>query len=332
MKRKIKIFCCLSIIVMFSLCLVSCKKKTTPTESFPQIVSGLKSYKMVGKLETNFPSGTKESVITTYYKSPGFYRVEIQNPNAVETQVMIKNDQGVFVLIPSVNKTFKVNTVWPTNNSYPYLLQSLSNDIVSDESINMTEDTKEITLKAKLYNASDNLTQKITFGEDNMPKEVVIYDSNKNVIMKYTVNQLETNISLDDGLFVANQTLETLYTYYQENPVEYDRYVTYPTYYPEGTSLKEETVTGSGDERVVIMKFSGECSYTIIEEYITDTKASKVEYMSSDVMVIGGVFGFVGTNNVEFYENGIEYTIASNDVSILEMIKTLDSLRTTDIK
>ena len=32
MKRKIKIFCCLSIIVMFSLCLVSCKKNTTPTE------------------------------------------------------------------------------------------------------------------------------------------------------------------------------------------------------------------------------------------------------------------------------------------------------------
>ncbi len=331
MKRKIKIFCQLFILMLLCLSISACKQDDAPAESFPKIVSELKSYKMVGKLETNFPSGTKESIITTYYKAPNLYRVEIQNPNANETQIMIRNEKGVFVLIPSINKTFKVNTTWPGNNSYPYLLQSLSNDIVSDENIEFSNNNNTLGIKAKLFN-NKNLTQKITFNDANMPTEVIIYDSNENVIMKYLVTSLDTNLDIDDSNFVASETLETLFTYYQENPIDYERYVTYPTYYPEGTSLEAETISGTSTDRLAIMKFSGTYNYTIVQEFISDIESAKVEYVNGDVMVFGGVFNFINENHIEFYENGIEYTIASNDVEVLEMIKTLESLRTTDIK
>ena len=172
MKRKILKVCFIISILLVSLCISSCKKNNPVEESFPEIVNNLTSYKLTGKLESNFPSGTKECNITTYYNAPNMYRVELQNPNTVETQIIIKNDNGVFVLVPSINKTFKVNSSWPSTSSYPYLLQSLSQDIISDTNMVTKKEGNNtvLELKARLHHSDINTSQKIIFGENKMPK------------------------------------------------------------------------------------------------------------------------------------------------------------------
>lgn len=47
---------------------------------------------------------------------------------------------------------------------------------------------------------------------------------------------------------------------------------------------------------------------------------------------MGGAFAFINENNICFYTDGIQYTIASNEVEVMEMIKMGESLKTTDIK
>ena len=44
------------------------------------------------------------------------------------------------------------------------------------------------------------------------------------------------------------------------------------------------------------------------------------------------MFIIVDTNNVTFYNEGIQYTIASNNLELIEMIKMANSFKTTDIK
>lgn len=333
MKKICKIIC-LNVLILLCLGCVSCKKNKPVETTFPEIVNGLTSYKLVGRLESNFPSGTKECEITTYYKSPNNYRVEIQNPNNNETQIMVKNSSGVYVLIPSINKTFKVNSNWPGNTSYPYLLQSLRNDIVSDENLRTTTEGKDtiIELKAKLFNQDEQTTQKIIFGENKLPKEVLFYDSNQNLLTRFVVKSLEQNITIDDDQFNATESLETLASYFDKNPIEFERLVSYPTYYPEGTSLKEETVTGTKDNKLAIMKFTGTSNFTIVEQFVNKATVATTEHINGDLYIMGGVFTFVGDNHIEFYENGVQYTIASNQVTQLEMIKMADSLRSGDNK
>ena len=145
--RKNRKIIILIMLLMISL-LTSCKKNVNIVESFPEKITNLNSYKIVGKLETMFPTGTKECEVTAYYQKPDLFRVEIKNPNVEELQVIIKNVEGVFVIVPSINKTFKVNGTWPINSSYPYLLQSLSKDILSDDAKEITKD--ETVTKYKL--------------------------------------------------------------------------------------------------------------------------------------------------------------------------------------
>jgi sporulation protein ydcC len=311
-----------------------CKKKKPVESSFPEIVNKLTTYKLVGRLESTFPSGTKECQITTYYRSPGEYRVEIQNPNVNETQIMVKNTTGVFVIIPSINKTFKVNSNWPSNMSYPYLLQSLSNDIVGDTNLTTTKEGNNtiVELKAKLFNEDESTTQKIIFDENNLPKEVLTYDKNKNLLTRFVVQTIDQNPSLNDELFSATETLETLNVVYQENPLTFERMISYPTYYSEGTSLKEENITGDANNKLAVMTFSGTTHFTIVQKFVNYSKEAKYEYVNGDIYIMGGVFTFVNGNNIQFYENGVEYTIASNTIECMEMIKMAESLRTTDGK
>ena len=334
MKRKILKVCFIISILLVSLCISSCKKNNPVEESFPEIVNNLTSYKLTGKLESNFPSGTKECNITTYYNAPNMYRVELQNPNTVETQIIIKNDNGVFVLVPSINKTFKVNSSWPSTSSYPYLLQSLSQDIISDTNMVTKKEGNNtvLELKARLHHSDINTSQKIIFGENKMPKEVLTYDQNLNLLNRFVINSIEQNLSLDKSLFVENESMDVLFEYFKENPMEYDRLVSYPTYYPEQTSLVEESITGDSKNRVAIMKFSGSTHYTIVQKFINCLEENVSEYVNGDIYVMGGVCAFISENNIVFYSDGIQYQLASNTVDTLEMIKMGDSLTNNDIK
>ena len=332
--RKNRKIIILIMLLMISL-LTSCKKNVNIVESFPEKITNLNSYKIVGKLETMFPTGTKDCEVTAYYQKPDLFRVEIKNPNVEELQVIIKNAEGVFVIVPSINKTFKVNGSWPINSSYPYLLHSLSKDIVNDTELitdnNGTQTTLE--LKAKVFNNANLTKQKIIFdNETKLPTEVLMYDEQDNLFSRFVFNLIEENPKLENDLFVVNTTINTIRLNYESLPIEYERIITYPTYFKEGTSKTSEVITGGPEDKQVVMVYSGTTNLTIIEKYVNDVETVKTEYLQGDIYIMGGTVGIITDNILKFYDNGIEYTIASSSLDMYEIIKTAQSLRVTDEK
>lgn len=333
-KRVIKsLLVCFLMLLTFTT--ISCKKNQDKVASFPEIVNDLKSYKLTGTFESNFPSGTKLSNVTVYYKNPDLYRVELVLPNSLEKQVILKNSEGVYVLIPSLNKNFKVSSNWPLTTSYPYLLQSLSKDFIADEE-KQVEKTDEFTtykLKVKLFDNVQDMYQKITFdNKTGLPTEVCVYKNDETLISHFKVNSLEVDIDVKDELFENNKTMETLKEVMTEEALDFDRAMSYPTYCPTGLILKEEVKTGSGDDQRVILTYAGSSFITIIEKFITPYETIKTEYIDGDIYVLGGVAAIVNNESIKFYEAGIEYTIASSNTDKLELVWIGDSLRLTNEK
>lgn len=333
-KRVIKsLLVCFLMLLTFTT--ISCKKNQDKVASFPEIVNDLKSYKLTGTLESNFPSGTKLSNVTVYYKNPDLYRVELVLPNSLEKQVILKNTEGVYVLIPSLNKNFKVSSNWPLTTSYPYLLQSLSKDFIADEE-KQVEKTDEFTtykLKVKLFDNVQDMYQKITFdNKTGLPTEVCVYKNDETLISHFKVNSLEVDIDVKDELFENNKTMETLKEVMTEEALDFDRAMSYPTYCPTGLILKEEVKTGSGNDQRVILTYAGSSFITIIEKFITPYETIKTEYIDGDIYILGGVAAIVNNESIKFYEAGIEYTIASSNTDKLELVWIGDSLRLTNEK
>lgn len=334
MKTKIKIGVLL--LIFFNVFMISsCKKVVEPEKSFPEMVSEMSSYKLEGKLESMFPSGTKECEVVVYYKEPNLFRVELTNAGNNEPQVMIKNEQGIYVLLPTVNKIFKVDSSWPDNSSYPYILQSLSKDIISDENlITLKEDsTTTLEFNAKMFDNAVVTKQKVIFDNTTaLPKEVLIYDDLDSLIVRFVVDKIEVDAKIDNELFKVNDAMSALRVSYTEDPLSFDRLITYPTYYPSGSSLIAENVVGDVNQKTAFMKFGGDTPFTVIEQYVHSTDDTKTTYVSGNIYIMGGAICVAANNTIFFYDAGIEYTLASNHLDYVTLIKVGESLRTANIK
>lgn len=326
--KTVKTILIMLVICLGTLSLTSCKRGKRVVKDFPTAVSSLESYKVTGKLYSMFPTGTKECLITVYYKEPDYYRVEVDNAALSDKQIVLKNQDGVQILVPSVNKTFKVKSSWPLNSSYPYLLQSLSKDLLSDENpiIVQEDETSTVEIKAKVFENAAPSTQKIVFdNKTGYPKEVFVYDENHNLLTRFVYENIELNKEIEDKMFNVEHTLTSMREYYQDIVETYVRAITYPTYYPEGVKLKEELIKGT-DIKTAIMKYEGESSFTIIEQYLMDSETVVTSYVDGDIYIMGGIVALVNNNTISFGEQGVEYTIASTTMNIIEMIKMGDSL------
>ena len=98
----------------------------------------------------------------------------------------------------------------------------------------------------------------------------------------------------------------------------------YPMYLPSGTYLSsEETVSKTDGERI-ILTFSGETPFIMVQETVNLDK--EVMSVSGDPEFITDTVGAISDNSIEFISNGIEYYISSETMSSNEMMQVAESL------
>lgn len=324
MRKKITT---LLIILLCAFLLISCKKKEErKMNDFIKTVEKLNSYTLEGTLKSFYPSGEKESKIVVNYLKPNYYYVEITNPENNETQVIIKNNDGTYIGIPAINKTFKIKTNWPLNSSYPYILETLVNDLKKSEDLTKKFENKKTILetKVKIFDNNSSEKEKIIINSDGILEEVLIYDQDGNLINNFKVISFKKNPKLESKDFDVKEIIETIQTGLFDQ--KYERTITYPSYFPEGSYLVDELIKRDSDNTYAILKYGGSSSYTIVEEYLSKTDAIVTSEHEGKILVFNAIPVMVAANYILFVDNGIEYKIASDKVSVFEMIKMADSL------
>lgn len=325
----------LVILILSIFLLSSCKENQIVEKKFPEIVNELESYKLEATLETYFENGSKECNVLVYFQKPNNYRVELTNNNINEKQIMIKNDKGVFIILPSINKTFKITSDWPENTQQPYLLHSLAKDILNSKDLitNAEGGNTTLELKTKLFDNVEPVKEKIVFDhKTKLPKDIYIYRSNNDLFNHVAIKNIEKNPKLNSELFIVDNTITSARLDYIDSPIEFDRSITYPTFCPVNTKLAQEIILGDDTNKKAVMKFTGDSSFTLIECYTEETESLKSEYFSGDIYTMAGSFALVANNTIKFYSNGVEYTIASNNIDLEDLIMIGESLEYSNIK
>src|SRR5690625_3446872 len=155
----------------------------------------LDGYKVEAEMTMKTGQDERSYDVHVWYKrgEEDFYRVGLESDNEVNGQVILKNDEGVFVLTPALNKSFKFQTDWPENSSQPYLYQSLVNDVMSDKDAAFTaSETHYVFLTKTNYQNNMNLPyQEVYFDKKSYtPTGVKIMDKDKNVLIEVTFNKI----------------------------------------------------------------------------------------------------------------------------------------------
>lgn len=313
-------------LIMFSCIFLLCGCKRVNEDSIKKDLTNnlnkIKGYHMTGKLEVyNGDNTFKYDVTSSKYKNN--YKVSLINRNNKHEQIIIRNNDAVYVLNPSLNKSYKFQSNWPENSSQIYFLESITSDITNDKNMKILDNKKGYVLECKLaFTNNKNLFKEKIYLDSNLDlKKVEVFDENKNLQMLFVVKELDKKAVFNDDFFNPNENMNT--SEIEETMNEIDDTI-YPMYLPSGTYLSnEENVSLENGERV-ILTFAGETPFIMVQETVGLDKEEMS--VSGDPEFIVDTVGAISDNSIEFISNGISYFISSESMNSHEMMQVAESL------
>ncbi|KAB8137956.1 outer membrane lipoprotein carrier protein LolA [Gracilibacillus oryzae] len=272
--------------------------------------------------------------IEVAHKKKDFYRVLLKNEqDEGNSQIILRNEEGVFVLTPALNKSFKFQSEWPANNSQPYLFQSLIKDVVDDGEAVFTQTENYYVFETKTsYESNSNLPyQKIYFDKKNFtPVRVEVMDHDKNTLVEVDYASFEIDPELPEDTFsmeknMTSSVLGVPVMAQEELPQELT------IYYPAnslGAELVEEDQMDTENGKRVMLSYEGERDFTLIQELVTSYPAStqSPELVNGEPADLGFTVGAMSEASLEWQYNGINYYLASDQLTKQELIDVATSV------
>ena len=100
--------------------------------------------------------------------------------------------------------------------------------------------------------------------------------------------------------------------------------IVYPMYVPVDTQLYGQDIVETSNGERVILTFTGESAFTVVQETLNDSKATN--YIYGDPYLILDTVGSITDYSVSWISNGIEYSVMSDTMDIDELISVAQSI------
>ena len=200
-------------IILFICCLLitGCSGTKNIKKNFVNRVDGANSYKLNGTLSINNNDDVYNYSVEVGYKKDDYYKVTLKNKANNHVQIILKTDDGVYVLTPSLNKSFKFQSDWPYNNSQIYLLDAISSDIKNDKDSEISKKDNKYFLMTKV-NYSNNsrlIKQKLEFDEEFNLSKVIVYDKDGIEVMTMKFDKIKLNCKFSKEYFDVDSIIDS---------------------------------------------------------------------------------------------------------------------------
>lgn len=375
----------LTIAIIATLCLTGCSslKDKDIKDSFLKDVEGLKSYYMEGTLKLTNNDDTYEYDVKVSFKKDNNYKVSLTNKANKYEQIILKNNDGVYVITPSLNKSFKFQSDWPDNNSQSYLLDSVARDLKNDSAYKFTQKDKDyiFTTKTNYPNNPKYVKQNITIDKNNKLKKVEVQDENDVTYVEFTPSKIDNKAKFKDNEFsleeitknFKNNEIQSKQNNQNErdnkNTEQKDKQTTdnknieqtkeqkqvdqdeeqttdnqnkennaettskidesvFPLYLPSNTTLSDKEVISTTNGERVIMTFSGDNPFVLVQETIKPSANLEIIPTYGEPFMLVDTVGSLTDTSYTWTSNGVEYYIVSDQMKQNELLEVAKSINT----
>lgn len=295
-------------------------------------INETESYHLEGVLEIiNNENSYLYDVDVSYLKENNF-KVSLKNQTNNHEQIILRNEEGVYVLTPSLNKSFKFQSEWPYNNSQSYLLQNIINDINNDNEhqIEQTEEGYIITTKTNYSNNKELTKQKIYIDNNKNINKVEVFDDNDIIKIKMTINNIDYNPNYNNNNFKIENNI-TVSSEQTEKQVSKLEDIIYPMYIPNNTYLSSQDKVSKENGERIIMTFAGDHPFMLIQETL-DISDSSITSVKGEPYQLYDTIGIIDETSITWMDNNAEYYLVSNSLDQDQLISVANSLTTTAIQ
>ena len=174
-------------------------------------INKLDSYTLNGNLTVKNSNNSYNYSVSVSYMAKDKFRVSLINTANNHEQVILRNDEAVFVLTPSLNKSFKFQSDWPYNNSQVYLLGSIIDDLNNDSNVTKEEkDSMYVFTSTVNYPNNPNLVkQRVTVDKDLKVTKVEVLNANDEAEMTFDITNIDYGPTFDESYFEVHSIINT---------------------------------------------------------------------------------------------------------------------------
>ncbi len=317
-------------LLLVSVCILLCGcgsyEEKDAVKDFKNLLDNNKSYYLEGNM--SIISGDKNYTydVNVSYMQGSYYKVGLLNTDNSHEQIILKNDEGVYVITPDLNKSFKFQSDWPNNSSQAYILESIFNDIEKDSNRSFIEkDGKYIINSSVNYpNNSNFKTQKVTFNKKMEPEKVEILSENGTTGITMNFTKIEWSKKFDKNYFSLNSNIKEDCCSETKETVNIED-VIYPMYIPVGTKFQNQEVVKSDNSERVILTFEGEKPFILVEEASNASKEFEVTSATGDLVFYETILGALTDTSVSWSKDGRDYYIIGQNLSNEELLQIASS-------
>ena len=208
MKKKL-----LFLIMIIGVFAISGCGKTSESDVIKDLtkkINDSKAYYVDGTVEIVNNEDVYTYNVNVSYKEKDNYKVSLVNTVNNHEQIILRNSDGVYVVTPRINKSFKFQSDWPYNNSQVYLLGPLLDDITNDanRTFEKVDDGSKIIVAANYPNNSKLVKQEILLDKSNNIKKVTVFDNNGTAQITMKFNKIDLNSKFNDNYFDLKQIID----------------------------------------------------------------------------------------------------------------------------
>lgn len=322
-------------LMIISIIITGCGKydKNDILKDLTKNMDNTHAYKLEGNLEIVNNDDVYKYKVDVSYKKEDQYKVSLTNEANKYEQIILKNKDGVYVITPSLNKSFKFQSDWPYNNSQIYLLDSLIEDINSyeDRQFKETKSSYIFTTNVNYPNNKKLIKQRIEFNKKLKLKKVKVYDENSIPLMTLKITNIDYSPTYKKNHFSVKESLKMSKTDNTAKPTSILEDTIYPLVLPDGTKLVNEEKVKKDNGNRIIMTFDGDKPFLLVEETAKTEDEMTIVPTYGEPFMLMDTFGALTDNSLTWTTGGIDYYIVSdvlNQEELLEVAQSINVLPT----
>jgi outer membrane lipoprotein-sorting protein len=321
-----------ALMVIFSLAACGSKSQQDVVKELNSKLDDLSGYKVNAKMTLKMGTDSQVYNVEIWHKDPTFYRVNLKNAQKDQSQMILRNEQGVFVLTPALNKSFRFQSDWPQNSSQAYLYESLIKDIVTDKEAKFTA-TKDYYIfetKTRYQNNSMLPFQEIKLNRGDLsPAVVKVMDPDRKtlVTVEFSKADFHASFNKDDFDMKKNMTRAQLGLPAMAKAQDQSFTVKYPTLELKDSKLIQEKEVKIDNGKRVVLTYDGKKSFTLIQERVIVKEATAPTYVEGDLVDLGATIGAVTDHSISWTKDGVDYMLASKNLTKDEMVGIAKSVQ-----
>lgn len=339
--------------------LTGCGKvdKDSLVKDFRDKVSESKSYVTESIMEIYNSEDTFTYNISVAYMDDDYFKVKMVNTMNNHEQIILRNNEEVYVVTPSLNKSYRFVSEWPYNSSQSYILNTLVKDIEESSEVVFLEESEgySLTVDVNYPNNAHFIYEKIYFDKDKNIKSVDVYDNSDVVAINVKFTKVDYKANLSEKDFNVEEVVDSNCCNIDEddnnssngsdnsnssntdnkdnkengmNSSESGNFddIIYPLYVPANTFLKNKEMINTENGDRAILTFNGDKNFILIEEAANVSDEFEVISVYGDPTMLNNTIGALSSNSLSWTVDNVDYYLASNDLSTTELLTIADSM------